>query len=252
MKKRLLIGCALALTLTLTACGKKGPEVEPQETSKDQSAFSIDMSDQSDHVEHSYFDSSSAEEGKDAPEEKSDAGEMVSPEDADKETSYSMEEKAALGAALADAECLEDEVEVKKLEFNTEKERYDILFTHEDTEYDYRVSSEGKILRKDFTRVGFAKEESATNEILEKTFKDAGAKSLAEIGPYEYKIVQEDGKRVYVISFHFDGYAYHYKVDADKGELLSRNRDKIEDAKGKDEPNVIRVTPIQSQDKKKS
>lgn len=250
MKKRLFIGLALAMAFMLTACGQKKPAPESTENSKDQSAFSIDMSNPSNKEDLSYFDMESGEKGEKPSDQESSPEGKASTENEEKEQTRSMEEKAALGAALADAECMEDEVEVKKLELNTEKNRYDIVFTHEDTEYDYRVSPEGKILRKDFTRVGFAKEENATNDILEKTFKDAGAKSLEEIGPYEYKIVQENGKRIYDISFHFDGYTYHYKVDADKGDLLSRNREKMEGADEKEEPNVIRVTPLQPKDKK--
>lgn len=244
MKKRLIIGLLLSMAVVFTACGNSKPSDEEQKKVDDSSAFSIEMNE---NDENAPFDEEGKDKDdfyKDSKDKKKEDKDSTKESDPDKDKEkYSMKEKAALGAALADAGCEEDKVNIIELEFNKKKNRYDIAFSNEDTEYEYRVSPEGKILRKDFTRVGFVKEESTTNQVLEKTFKDAGAETLEEVGPYEYKIINEDGKRVYEINFKFDGSMHHYKVDAESGKLLDRSQDKIKNGEEKEEPNVIKVTP---------
>lgn len=107
--------------------------------------------------------------------------------------------------------------------------KYEIDFVYDGKEYEYEIEVEtGKILSRKTEKSDDGYDEDdiiSADKARSIAAKDAGL-NVADINHIKTELDRDDGETVYEIEFKHKGYEYEYKINAETGDIISKDIDK--------------------------
>lgn len=130
--------------------------------------------------------------------------------------------------ALKDAGLTSSDVRCVEKDYDREDKVYEIEFIKKGakTEYEYEISSTGKILKKsvDYNRAVNKEAKKLTkNEAIARAAKFSGIKKSV-ISKGRIKLEKDGGQWVYEMKFRSGSYRYEYEVHAATGKILEYSK----------------------------